>query len=156
VARAREHVVVDVTSEQGATSAFRVARRPNGFRLPAADASVVLREDALRLPAQLPGRGLLRIANEGRLPHALTAFRLKRGVSPAEAVRAARHGGHLDRIGAPTALAGLVSRGTVNRVAVTLPRGCYLRVSLHSALVRGVVGRDARCRASIGSPRVAS
>jgi hypothetical protein len=152
VARAREHVVVDVTNEQGATAAFRVARRPNGARLPAADARVALRDDSLRVPAQLPGRGLLRIANEGRLPHALTAFRLKRGISPADAVRAARHGGRLDRIGEPTALTGLVSRGTVNRVAVTLRRGRYLLASLHAPLVHG--GRPDILRGLLGTTRV--
>jgi hypothetical protein len=104
------------------------------------------------VPAQLLGRGLLRIANEGRLPHALTAFRLKRGISPADADRAARHGARLDRIGAPTALTGLVSRGTVNRVAVTLRRGRNLLVSLHAPLVRG--GRPDILRGLIGTARV--
>jgi hypothetical protein len=112
----------------------------------------VLRDDGLRLPAQLPGRGLLRVANGGRLPHSLTALRLKRGVSSSDAVRAARHGGRLDRIGAPTVLAGLVSPGTVNRVAVTLRRGRYLLVSLYAPLVRG--GRPDILRGLLGTTRV--
>ena len=152
VARARRHAVVDVSSDSGAAATFRVGDDASGARLPAAAATLGLRDDGLRLPATLPRRGVLRIANDGRLAHAATAFRVPRSMSAADAVRAVRRGGDLDWLGARTVLTGLVSARAVNRVRIDLRRGRYVIASLYSPLARGA--RPDVLRGLVGAVRV--
>ena len=131
-ARAREHLVVDVTSETGGSATFRVEEPASGARLPKSDLTIGLRDKGCYLPSTLPADGILRIANQGDLPHQATAYRLKRTTSDREAVRAATEGRVLERLGTATVLTGLVSPGTVNRVEVDLRPGRYLVVSAYT------------------------
>ena len=128
-ARAREHVVIDVTTEHHSSASFRVGNLHNGARLPKSTVTIGLRDKGINLPPELPADGVIRIANQGALPHQATAYRLKRTSSYAEAVQAAIRGRFLERFGAPTVLTGLVSGAAVNRVEVDLRPGRYLFIS---------------------------
>jgi len=88
------------------------------------------------LPSELPADGVLRIADQGDLPHQVTAFRLPASTSYAEARRLLIHGRSLERLGTATMLSGLVSSDTVNRVEARLRRGRYLVASLYAPLTR--------------------
>jgi hypothetical protein len=93
-----------------------------------------MRDKGLSLPSELPADGVLRIANQGDLAHQVTAFRLSKDTSYAEARRLVISGRPLERLGFSTVLSGLVSAGTVNRVEATLRRGRYLVASLYAPL----------------------
>jgi hypothetical protein len=143
---------VDVSAEDGATAAFSVGPRPSGARRPRSDVSIRLRDDAIATAAALPRDGVLRIVNRGTIAHELAAFRLKRGVTGAEAIRRLRAGGRLNRIGTSTVLAGLVSPGTVNRVEAHLRAGRYVLASLYAPLTAD--GRPDVLRGLIATARV--
>jgi hypothetical protein len=151
-ARAREHLVLDVSVENGAEARFTVGDDGNGARLPKSDATIGLRDKGFYLPSELPADGILRIANQGDLPHEVTAFRLPKATSYAEARRLLIHGRDLERLGTATVLSGLVSAGTVNRVEATLHRGRYLVASLYAPLTLN--GRPDVLRNLIAATRV--
>jgi hypothetical protein len=135
-ARAREHLIVDVTAEDGGEARFTVADEANGARLPKSDASIGMRDEGFFLASELPADGILRIANQGDRPHQVTAFRLPATTTYAKARRLLLRGGSLERLGTATVLTGLVSAGTVNRVEATLRRGRYLVASLYAPLTQ--------------------
>jgi len=151
-ARARRHLIVDVTAENGGEARFSVAGKPSGARLPESDAAIVIGDDGFDVPAALPADGVLRIANEGALPHQLTAFRLPASVSVEKARRIVRSGARLDRLGTATVLSGLVSPDAVNRVESRLRRGRYLVVSLYAPLVEN--GRPDVLRGLVAATRI--
>ena len=151
-ARAREHVIVDVTAPDGGEARFAVAGKTSGARLPKSDAAIGIGDKGFNLPPALPSDGVLRIANQGELPHQLTAFRLPASTSVAEARRQVIRGGSFARLGTPTVLNGLVSPGAVNRVEARLRRGRYLVVSLYAPLTRS--GRPDVLRGLVASTRV--
>jgi len=151
-ARAREHVIVDVTAPDGGEARFAVAGKTSGARLPKSDAAIGIGDKGFKLPPALPSDGVLRIANRGDLPHQLTAFRLPASTSVAEARRQVIRGGSFARLGTPTVLNGLVSPGAVNRVEARLRRGRYLVVSLYAPLTRS--GRPDVLRGLVASTRV--
>ena len=134
VARAREHVVVDVSDEDGASAAFQVGKQSSGARVPRSDATIVLRDDGVTVPSALPRDGIVRVANRGELAHQVTVFRLKHDITEKQAIRAIRRGGRLDRIGTASTVSGLLSAGAVNRVELVLRAGRYLVASLHNPL----------------------
>jgi hypothetical protein len=136
-ARARDFVVADVTTENGRNATFTVDERASGARLPRSNATIGLRDTGFALSSPLPGQGVIRIANQGDRPHQVTAYRLKRTVSYAEAKRAAIKGRVLNGYGASTVLTGIVSPGTVNRVEVALRPGRYLVISHYAPLKLG-------------------
>jgi len=90
--RAREYVIVDVTAEDRGEARFTVAEQANGAWLPKSDATIGMRDKGFNLPSELPADGVLRIANQGDLPHQVTAFRLPASTSYAEARRLLIHG----------------------------------------------------------------
>jgi hypothetical protein len=151
-ARAREHLVVDVTGETAGSARFRVGAEANGARLPRSAVTIGLRDRGFYLPSLLPAGGVIRIANQGELPHQATAYRLKRTASFSEAVEAAIRGRFLERFGAPTVLTGLVSGGTVNRVEADLRPGRYLVVSHYAPLT--ATGRPDVLRGLVATTRV--
>jgi hypothetical protein len=151
-ARPREYAIVDVTSEEQPTESFRVGDEASGARPPSSAATLVMRDDGFALPASLPGRGVLRIANRGELPHQAIAWRLNSRTTIREAIRGVRAGRDLARYGRPTVLTGLVSGHTVNRVEVSLRRGRYLLVSFSNPLAAG--GRSDLKRGLVVAARV--
>jgi hypothetical protein len=151
-ARAREHLIVDVTAEDGGEARFTVTPEANGARLPKSDATIGMRDKGFYLPSALPTDGVLRIANQGDLAHQVTAFRLPASTSYAEARRLLIRGRSLERLGTATVLAGLVSGGTVNRVEANLRRGRYLVASLYAPLTQN--GRPDVLRGLIAGTRV--
>jgi hypothetical protein len=152
VARACGYAVVDVSDEVGGSAAFKVGQESSGARAPRPDADVALRDNGLALPRSLPRDGIVRITNEGKSAHQLTAFRIKRGITNAEALRAIRHGGRLNRIGTAAALSGLVSAGTVNHVELDVRAGRYVVASLYNPLT--ATGRPDVLRGLLGVTRV--
>ena len=136
-ARAREHLVIGVGTESEPSASFRVGEQHNGTRLPRSELTIGLRDKGFYLPSLLPSDGVIRIANQGLLPHQATAYRLKATASYREAVRAATRGRFLERFGTPTVLTGLVSGGAVNRVEVDLRPGRYLVVSEYTPFALG-------------------
>ena len=150
--RAREYVIVDVTAEDRGEARFTVAEQANGAWLPKSDATIGMRDKGFYLPSELPADGVLRIANQGDLPHQVTAFRLPASTSYAEARRLLIHGGSLERLGTATVLTGLVSSDTVNRVEARLRRGRYLVASLYAPLTAN--GRPDVLRGLVAATRV--
>jgi hypothetical protein len=151
-ARAREHLIVDVTAEDGGEARFTVSDNANGARLPKSDATIGMRDKGFYLPSELPADGVLRIANQGDLPHQVTAFRLPKDTSYAQARRLLIGGRSLERLGSATVLSGLVSAGTVNRVEASLRRGRYLVASLYAPLTMN--GQPDVLRGLIAATRV--
>ena len=151
-ARAREHLIVDVTAEDGGEARFTVGDEANGARLPKSDATIGMRDKGFYLPSELPTDGVLRIANQGDLAHQVTAFRLPKDTSYARARRLLISGRSLERLGTATVLSGLLSARTVNRVEATLGRGRYLVASLHAPLTGN--GRPDVLRGLIAATRV--
>ncbi len=129
-AHQRDYVAVDVSSEDGPRTTFRVAGAPVAAPLPRADARITMTDDGFDVPKVLPARGVLRVENAGRLAHHALALRIRAGLSTAEAVRLATHGGRPMAAGTPIDLVGVVSAGTTNRVQVRLRPGRYLLMSL--------------------------
>ena len=150
--RARRYAIVDVTGEAGGEARFAASGKPSGARPPRSDAAIDIRDTGFELPSSLPADGVLRIANRGRLPHQVTAFRLRASISVAEARRLVIQGRSLERLGTSTVLNGLVAPGAVNRVETHLRRGRYLVVSLYAPLTRD--GRPDLLRGLVGATRV--
>lgn len=146
-ARSRRYVVVDVTDEANPSDDFAVAgdRRSHRRR---ADATIVLLDDAIRLPSALPRDGAIRVRNEGRRPHHALAIRLEPRLGVADALRKLRSGAAPERLGDPVDLMGLLSPGVMADVERPLAPGRYVVVSFHAGsgarakpdILRGVAG----------------
>jgi hypothetical protein len=135
VATAGRYLVVNYSDERHRYALFSVAGSPRGdLQLPAAP-HLRIRDHGYDLPARLERRGLLRVHNAGTRPHHVLAIRIKRGLGDVAAMRRARRGGDLRRIGTPQELLGLVSAGTVNLVDYHLKPGRWLLVSYYGTLL---------------------
>jgi len=151
-ARAREHAVVDVTSNDQTMGSFHVDHVAGRAALPRSTATFAMHDRGFVVPPSLPADGVLRIVNQGELAHQAVAWRLNARTSVRGAVQAVGTGRPLWRYGDATVLSGLVSGHTVNRVEVRLRRGRYLLVSFYNELAPS--GRSDIRRGLVAAMRV--
>ena len=130
--KARRYVVIDGSDERQAYAEFEPDVEHSGAVLPAADATVTLRDDAITAPGVLPRRGAIRVRNTGARPHHALAIRLPARTTTGQAAAALRKGTSPERVGDPIDLEALLSAGADIRVERTLKPGRYVLVSFYA------------------------
>jgi hypothetical protein len=131
--RARRYVVIDATNEDQPRAEFEPDVQHSGATLPAADATIELRDRSAGASHSLPRNGIIRIRNAGRQPRHLFAVRLPADKTLRQGLAELRRGARdLGRVGEPTDLASLLPADAAVRVERRLKPGRYVLASFHA------------------------
>ena len=128
-----EYVLLDITKRPVVRAGFTVGAEPGTAAMPTTTASLIARDYRFRIPKSLPRNGPFLVENRGRKMHHFLAFPIRRGIRAKRVVRSLmRDDEPKGLVGAPSAVAEIVSGGTANAVEGRFRKGrilfaCFLQ-----------------------------